>query len=276
MRIPVFAPRAAALGVALAAAISMAIPAGASSGADCQFSMGFKALHDAATADVGDCLTNQAYAANGDAQQPTTKGMLVWRKSDNFTAFTDGYHTWVNGPSGVQERLNSDRFSWEAATPASATVAPALLGGVASPAPVGQNAQLDVMGTKFFNELNTDRLAQGLSPLVLNSQLSGLAVTRAQGLVPKGGALSHYDASGNLVLREIMDDNHIPYITAGENLAENNFDAAQTVDVANTGLMNSPTHRANILNGKYTQVGIGLAGPDSDGRFYYVQLFLQS
>ena len=32
----------------------------------------------------------------------------------SFTAFTDGYHTWVNGPNGVQERLNSQRFAWQA------------------------------------------------------------------------------------------------------------------------------------------------------------------
>jgi hypothetical protein len=31
-----------------------------------------------------------------------------------WTAFTDGYHTWVNGPHGVAERLNSRRFAWEA------------------------------------------------------------------------------------------------------------------------------------------------------------------
>ena len=94
--------------------------------------------------------------------------------------------------------------------------------------------------------------------------------------MPKGGALSHYDTNGNLILKEIMDDNHIPFITAGENLAENNYDPTQTVSVANTGLMNSPTHRANILNANYNQVGIGLAGPDGAGRFFYVQLFLQS
>ncbi len=41
-------------------------------------------------------------------------GLLVWRKLDNCMAFTSGYRTWVNGPDGVQERLNSQRFAWEA------------------------------------------------------------------------------------------------------------------------------------------------------------------
>ena len=52
-------------------------------------------------------------AANGDSLQHTTTGLLVWRKSDNWTAFTDGYRTWPNGPYGLQEHLNSQRFPWE-------------------------------------------------------------------------------------------------------------------------------------------------------------------
>jgi len=78
------------------------------------------------------------------------------------------------------------------------------------------------------------------------------------------------------VLKDIMDTNQIPFKTAGENLAENNYEVSRTVDVANTGLMNSPTHRANILNPGFQQVGIGLAGPSARGQFYYVQLFLQT
>ena len=45
--------------------------------------------------------------------QQTANGLLVWRKADNFTAFTDGYRSWIAGPYGVQARLNSERFFWE-------------------------------------------------------------------------------------------------------------------------------------------------------------------
>ncbi len=80
----------------------------------CQFVLGFAALHNLASAVVGDCLDNQTFSSNGDAQQHTTGGLLVWRKVDNWTAFTDGYRTWINGPNGLQQRLNTERFSWEA------------------------------------------------------------------------------------------------------------------------------------------------------------------
>jgi hypothetical protein len=60
-------------------------------------------------------LDNEAHnPANGDALQHTAGGLLVWRKSDNFTAFTDGFRTWINGPHGLAKRPNGARYSWEA------------------------------------------------------------------------------------------------------------------------------------------------------------------
>jgi hypothetical protein len=96
-----------------------ALPSTASA-ASCQFVLGFQTLQQLIPNQVGSCLDNQAYAANGDALQHTTGptgagGLLVWRKADNWTAYTDGYHTWINGPYGVQERLNAGPlFPWEA------------------------------------------------------------------------------------------------------------------------------------------------------------------
>jgi uncharacterized protein YkwD len=83
-------------------------------GPGCQFVLGFQALHDLAPAAISECVDSQAFAANGDAQQHTTQGLLVWRKADNWTAFTNGAQTWINGPSGLVTRANTARFSWEA------------------------------------------------------------------------------------------------------------------------------------------------------------------
>ncbi len=81
--------------------------------ASCTFVLGFATMAQLVP-QVGQCLENQHYAANGDAQQTTTGGLLVWRKADNFTAFTNGATTWVNGPEGIQSRPNDRRFCWEA------------------------------------------------------------------------------------------------------------------------------------------------------------------
>jgi hypothetical protein len=82
--------------------------------AGCTFTFGFKDLHDLAPDIVGDCTSNETHAANGDALQTTTRGLLAWRKADNWTAFTDGVTTWINGPEGLQSRPNDERFPWEA------------------------------------------------------------------------------------------------------------------------------------------------------------------
>ncbi len=96
--------------------------------AECQFVLGFKTIRDLIGHEtVGECLENEHHGANGDALQKTTGGQLVWRKADNFTAFTDGYRSWISGPNGLVQRLNSERFPWEA------DYAPG--GGIATPTP---------------------------------------------------------------------------------------------------------------------------------------------
>lgn len=96
-------------------ALLVAITAPSVQAADCRFVLGFAALRAAVgSAIVGDCLEDEHHGANGDALQHTTGGLLVWRKADNYTAFTDGYRTWVMGPFGLQRRLNTERFPWEA------------------------------------------------------------------------------------------------------------------------------------------------------------------
>ena len=82
--------------------------------AECQFVLGFATLRDLIGHEiVGECLEDQRYAANGNSEQQTTGGLLVWRKADNLTAFTDGYRTWINGPNGLEQRLNTERLPWE-------------------------------------------------------------------------------------------------------------------------------------------------------------------
>jgi hypothetical protein len=83
--------------------------------AACRFVLGFKVIHDLIPATVGSCVTDEYHnPLNGDGLQETTGGLLVWRKADNWTAFTNGSRTWVNGPYGLQQRSNDERFPWEA------------------------------------------------------------------------------------------------------------------------------------------------------------------
>lgn len=97
--------------------VSALAPTSASpaSSSGCRFVLGFATLAGDLPQQVGQCVDEEGHnPANGDALQHTSGGLLVWRKLDNWTAFTDGYRTWINGPNGVAERLNTQRFAWEA------------------------------------------------------------------------------------------------------------------------------------------------------------------
>ncbi len=105
--------------VALIVAGLLLLPAAPAAAAECEFVLGFatlKTLIDAAEGSdkVGACQENERFSpANGESLQQTTGGLLVWRQADNWTAFTDGHRTWINGPVGLQSRLNAELFDWE-------------------------------------------------------------------------------------------------------------------------------------------------------------------
>src|SRR5579859_4969903 len=111
------------LWVALAFVVALALPLlsmpASASAANCGFALGFKTLHDLIPTTVGTCLVNEHHDNSiGDSLQETSGptgagGLLVWRKADNWTAFTDGNRTWINGPFGLEDRFNVQLFLWE-------------------------------------------------------------------------------------------------------------------------------------------------------------------
>jgi hypothetical protein len=78
------------------------------------FQLGFRQLASLIPSVVGQPLEPERHdPSSGDALQSTSTGLLVWRKSDNWTAFTDGATTWIYGPNGLQTRPDDERFPWE-------------------------------------------------------------------------------------------------------------------------------------------------------------------
>ncbi|OGG61401.1 hypothetical protein A3C87_00235 [Candidatus Kaiserbacteria bacterium RIFCSPHIGHO2_02_FULL_49_34] len=68
-----------------------------------------------------------------------------------------------------------------------------------------------------------------------------------------------------------FDKAQYKYLRAGENLAVHFDDSAELVDA----WLHSPSHRANIMNGAYTEIGIGMAKGTFEGvpTTFVVQLF---
>ena len=128
-----------------------------------EFNLGFKALAEQIPEVVGAPLENEHWGSNGDSLQQTSNGLMVWRKSDNFTCFTDGSRSWINGPFGVQSRLNSERFEWEmgVSTPIASSTLPVIgatvikdgvsfrVNSMSTPERIGYS-QLPQQGTRFI------------------------------------------------------------------------------------------------------------------------------
>ena len=126
LRYPVMAAAAALLALVIMA-FGATGRAAAATHADCEFVLGFQALHAMAPDVVGECLDNERHDPHyGVTRQLTAGGVLLWHKATNWTAFTDGARTWVNGPEGLRDRLRTERFDWEPTLVVDATANDAL------------------------------------------------------------------------------------------------------------------------------------------------------
>jgi uncharacterized protein YkwD len=73
----------------------------------------------------------------------------------------------------------------------------------------------------------------------------------------------------------MLRDRGYDYLIAGENIARNNYPESQSVQVAMEGFMQSAGHRANILDKRFSKIGVGAAF-GADGMRYYVIIFVGS
>lgn len=126
---------------------------------------------------------------------------------------------------------------------------------------------------RLFNGINAERQAAGLAPYTYDSGLSIVARTRSQQMVDQG-YFGHTDPYGYSMYVELLAYfGYTSYAWAGENLAMNNYSNSESPERALVSLMNSPSHRANILDTKFSRVGIGEV-THPDGRKFYTMIFL--
>lgn len=76
---------------------------------------------------------------------------------------------------------------------------------------------------------------------------------------------AHVDPDGHYIWDKIVALGYTPYLQLGENLAINFYDTDSLINA----WMNSPEHRANILNGGFRDQGMGLTlGNVAQGQYY--------
>ncbi len=100
---------------------------------------------------------------------------------------------------------------------------------------------------------NQERATNGQSALGNNASLNQAAQAKANDMAARN-YWSHNTPEGNPPW-VFIDDAGYAYKKAGENLAYGFLTSGDTVN----GWMNSPSHRENMLDGGYTEVGFGFA-----------------
>ena len=116
---------------------------------------------------------------------------------------------------------------------------------------------------------NQDRAQNSVSMLVVNPLLVKAAEMKAEDMAKKG-YFAHYSPDGKAPWDWIKLARY-SYTSAGENLA---IDFTDSTDV-NNAWMNSPGHRANLLNQRYTEIGIATKEGIYQGRqtTFVVEMF---
>lgn len=120
--------------------------------------------------------------------------------------------------------------------------------------------------TQMVNLVNSSRTSAGLKPLAMNAELTKLARLKSKDLVDHN-TFTHISPTYGSPF-DMMKKYGVSYLYAAENLAK-----SPSTQAAETALMNSAGHKANILNPSFTEIGIGIVSAN-DGTNIYTQMFI--
>lgn len=116
---------------------------------------------------------------------------------------------------------------------------------------------------RLLELVNGERARAGLGRLTSRDDVVAIALAHSQRMVA-AGTIFHNDSYFTESVRRLLNSQ-----ARGENVAQNS-----SVDDTHARLMNSPGHRANILDPRFTVAGFGVVQA-ADGRYFTTQNFLQ-
>lgn len=127
-----------------------------------------------------------------------------------------------------------------------------------------QSQQLSQFEREVVELTNQERANNGLSPLQIDEELSIVAREKSRDM-----SVSNYFDHNSPTYGspfDMMRSYGINYRAAGENIAKGQRTPQEVVNA----WMNSPGHRANILNGNFTHIGVGFVEQGN----HWTQMFI--
>lgn len=116
--------------------------------------------------------------------------------------------------------------------------------------------------------VNEERAKEGIAPVTLNETMTNAAMLRAEEIVE---SFSHTRPDGTSCFT-VLEDFNVGYTYCGENIAAGN----STADATMNQWVNSSGHYANIMNSRFSEIGVGVVYDSSaEYGYYWVQLFIE-
>lgn len=192
-------------------------------------------------------VTYTKYGKISGAAINSNQQYLSFNPWDRFTRI-------YNAPLNTYERTRSSNSTSDP-TPGTATDFPNQSNN--TPPPLAKQnylmdtTQSDSASIQIVALVNQARINHGLRPLKSDPTLNKVANIKAEDLL-KNNYFSHTSPTYGSPF-QMMKTFGVTYKSAGENIAQSQTSPYKVM----TDWMNSPSHRANILNKSYTQIGVG-------------------
>ena len=117
----------------------------------------------------------------------------------------------------------------------------------------------EITSGKVLKQTNQQRINEGLESLRYSEALSASAQAKAEHMFAND--YWAHNAPDGTTPWDFFKDADYQYLIAGENLAKDFYDTSGMM----SAWMKSPTHRDNIINSKYKEIGIGVVNGTLSG-----------
>jgi len=206
-------------------------------------------------------------AENNDYQWTVYTGNYQVKSGDSLWAIAQKYRTDVNTVQSINNRQSSNYNIYVNQY----LKVPAFLTGkyagapapTPRPNPTPEPQQPSSTAQQILDLVNAERAKAGVAPLKLNTKLNQVAQEKARDMY-ENNYFSHNSPTYGSPF-DMMKQFGVNYTYAGENIAK----GFTSSDRVMQGWMNSPGHKANILNPNFTELGVGLKGT------VWVQMFIK-
>jgi uncharacterized protein YkwD len=139
--------------------------------------------------------------------------------------------------------------------------------------PVQPEAAVDpaIIAQRAVDLANSERTAAGLDVLATPDNLKECSRIRV-GYMASHHTIEHEGEGGSLGAQAIMDAWGVPYTYWGENSGRLSLLTDDPADVMHKAWIGSPLHKANILDSRFTRIGLSVQ-PGDDGELYFCTVF---